>query len=404
MSQYILINRIKVQNANAIAGFTWGFPAITHFLGFIHNVSRKLSVHKSYHDIHLDGVAVIAHKHHVHTYRTGGDYQFTQSRNPAYRYGEENKYKIGTPPVIEEGKMNMTVSLLIAYDGNLGNRTDEFFKWLENTLLLQRLAGGTILTIKSLTPEYIESDTDLRKLKRKLLPGFILKDRAEYLTAHYEQLKQQDEKVELLDAWLDFSALKQKARPKSDKITKYFNQLSKSADSDLENLLAAWQKHLDESYDQQAIPERLKIHFKSLNTDELSNENTQSVLKQWADYCKPIEKIDTDWEYIKKPEAGYLVPIMTGYKAISKVYKNSEIENTRDHETPVCFVESVHSVGEWLSTHRLSLEQSGRYEKFEDCFWRYSPYKENWYLCTQQPIKQEISNAVTLKSETNEFC
>jgi CRISPR-associated protein Csy2 len=36
MNQYILIERIKVQNANAIAGFTWGFPAITHFLGFVH--------------------------------------------------------------------------------------------------------------------------------------------------------------------------------------------------------------------------------------------------------------------------------------------------------------------------------------------------------------------------------
>ena len=42
MNQYILLNRIKVQNANAIAGFTWGFPAITHFLGFSHNLSRKL--------------------------------------------------------------------------------------------------------------------------------------------------------------------------------------------------------------------------------------------------------------------------------------------------------------------------------------------------------------------------
>jgi CRISPR-associated protein Csy2 len=43
MSQYIVVNRIKVQNANAIAGFTWGFPAITNFLGFVQNLSRKLA-------------------------------------------------------------------------------------------------------------------------------------------------------------------------------------------------------------------------------------------------------------------------------------------------------------------------------------------------------------------------
>ncbi|MBL4708353.1 MAG: hypothetical protein JKY48_07955, partial [Flavobacteriales bacterium] len=63
MSQYILINRIKVQGANAISGFTWGFPAITHFLGFSHNLSRKLSAAERFNDISLSGCAVIAHNH-----------------------------------------------------------------------------------------------------------------------------------------------------------------------------------------------------------------------------------------------------------------------------------------------------------------------------------------------------
>jgi CRISPR-associated protein Csy2 len=34
MSSLILLRRMKVENANAIAGLTYGFPAITHFLGF----------------------------------------------------------------------------------------------------------------------------------------------------------------------------------------------------------------------------------------------------------------------------------------------------------------------------------------------------------------------------------
>ena len=41
--------------------------------------------------------------------------------------------------------MNLTVSLLISFEGNLGNRQDGFINWLNNTCLLQRLAGGTIL-------------------------------------------------------------------------------------------------------------------------------------------------------------------------------------------------------------------------------------------------------------------
>lgn len=43
MSSLILLRRLRVENANAIAGVTWGFPAITHFLGFTHALSRKLT-------------------------------------------------------------------------------------------------------------------------------------------------------------------------------------------------------------------------------------------------------------------------------------------------------------------------------------------------------------------------
>lgn len=31
MSQYLLVKKLDVQNANAIAGLTYGFPAITNF-------------------------------------------------------------------------------------------------------------------------------------------------------------------------------------------------------------------------------------------------------------------------------------------------------------------------------------------------------------------------------------
>jgi len=68
---------------------------------------------------------------------------------------------------------------------------------------------------------------------------------------------------------------------------------------------------------------------------------------------------------------------MVGYKAISEVFDNKEIENTRDNETPVCFVESVHSVGEWQSAHRIRSTK-----ELNNCLWRYH-YEKNWYLCKQ---------------------
>jgi len=194
MSQYLLINRIKVQGANAISGFTWGFPAITHFLGFTHNLARKLQKHSELSDIQLSGCAVVVHQHQVHTY---GYNQFIQSKNPAYQYGEDPKNKVGSPPIIEEGKMNMTVSLLVGCDGNVGNREEAMKKWLLNRCRRQRLAGGTVLEIGGIELFTIDDgqNNNLRALTRKLLPGFILQDRSAYLEKHVKGLQKKNEQA-----------------------------------------------------------------------------------------------------------------------------------------------------------------------------------------------------------------
>ena len=384
MSQYIIINRIKVQNANAIAGFTWGFPAITHFLGFVHNLSRKLSESEKYKDISVSGCMVVAHEHHVHTF---GNYEkkFIQSRNPPYLHGIEAANKSKTAPVIEEGKMNMLVSLLINYTGTIGNREDSFKKWVETNCYLQRLAGGTILDIGTVSLQTFENENDVKLIMHRLLPGFVLMDRSDYLKEHYETLQQENLDTELLDAWLDFSSLKQKARPKYDLISKHLQGLVKSdPDNDAYlQMLTDWQEHLNiVPYEEGEWPESVQSYFDSIQEDK----QNKKLLSQWKSYCKPDEKTEADWEYIPKPKPGYLVPIMTGYKAISKVYKNEEVANTRDHETDVCFVESVHSVGEWLSAHRIKT-----IEQLKESVWNYT-YEENWYLCKQGVESQDNDN------------
>lgn len=371
MNQYIIIHRIKVQNANAVAGFTWGFPAITNFLGFVHNLSRKLANTENFRDINMSGCAVIAHEHKVHTY---GRYErrFTQSRNPPYLKSHD---KAAASPVIEEGKMNMTVSLLIGCNGNIGNRKENFVEWLQKSCLLQRLAGGTILDIADIQLHAPESPRDVKLITRKLLPGFALLDRSEYLENHYQRLVDDNPDAELLDAWLDFSMLKQKARPQSDLISKHLLKLTQKEPDDQQaiKLTEVWQKHLEMPYEEEKVPEELKVYFAGLTEDKANKK----LLEQWQNYCEPDEKTDADWEYVPKPEPGYLVPIMTGYKAISQVYKNADVGNTRDNETDVCFVESVHSIGEWQSVHRIKSPVH-----LKSCLWQYH-YEENWYLCKQ---------------------
>jgi CRISPR-associated protein Csy2 len=368
---YILINCIKVQNANAIAGFTWGFPAITHFLGFTHHLERKIT-NTDFDDIHFKGCAVICHEHQVNTYGSSFNLQFTQSRNPPYLKAHEQSKP---PPVIEEGKMNMTVSLLIGCEGNIGNKADSFKNWLNKACQIQRLAGGTVLSIENIDI-FSEDLENLKRVKFKLLPGFILMDRSIELENHYQSLLQNNSQTELLDAWLDFSALKHKARPQSNLISKH---LKASTD-----LLPIWLEHQVFPYEKENIPQELKEYFNQLEP----NQNNKELLGQWQNYCEPDEKIEADWEYIPKPAGGYLVPIMTGYKAISKVHKNEEVANTRDNETDVCFVESVHSLGEWKSVHRIK-----DLTELNECLWNYH-YEENWYLCKQGGNNRtEVSSA-----------
>ncbi|MBL4775569.1 MAG: hypothetical protein JKY87_05890, partial [Mariprofundus sp.] len=122
----------------------------------------------------------------------------------------------------------------------------------------------------------------------------------------------------------------------------------------------------------------------------------KKILAQWQTYCAPDDKTDADWEYVKKPNSGFLVPIMVGYKAISKVYKNDEVANTRDHETDVCFVEAVHSIGEWQGAHRIRDEQA-----LKQSIWHYD-YQEHWYLCKQNDSSKKSETSEVLQQDPND--
>lgn len=376
--KYLLLNRIKVQNANAISGFTWGFPAVTHFLGFTHNLSLNLAK-TVFSDLQLEGCAVISHETQVHTYGAGKNIQFTQSRNPPYLFGIGNDKKAETAPIIEEGKMNMTISLLIGCEGNIGNRKASIIEWLKKRCMLQRLAGGTILSVKSIDV-FDESPTGLRQLKFNLLPGFLLMDRSVELAKHFDEFQGKNNQAELLDAWFDFAAIKQRARPRFELISKHLAGFveKRGSNGQSSKLLTAWEKHLQQPFNANAIPEIVRDHMAAMEQEK----QDPKLLQQWQNYCHPTEKTDAIWESIPKPSKGYLVPIMTGYRAISKVYNNKEIANTRDDETPVCFVEAAHGVGGWLSVHRLK-----EVEDLQQILWHYY-YEENWYLCKQNSLDE----------------
>jgi len=387
MSQYLLIERIKVQNANAASGFTWGFPAITHFLGFSHNLNRKLKEDSSLNSLSLGGCAVIAHRSHSNTFETENGLLFSQHRGINYLETTKSGDAHKAPSVIEEAKMNMTVSLLIPVEGYLGGLQDLLTAFIKSVCQIQRLAGGTVLSVANVDIIDLAKDEHLRSVRRRLLPGFILQDRSSYLAEHFSSLKESNPKAELLDAWFDFIALKQVARPACELLDKHLaNQVEKSEPLSLLNDI--WLEHKSQPYQKENLPNELITYFA-----EQQESINPKILMQWQNYLEPNGKTSAYWEYSKKPQAGYLVPIMTGYKAITDVYPAGEIDGARDSETDLCFVEAVHSVGEWQSVHRLKKQ-----EQWQTSVWNYAPYDQGWYLCQQcnTTEKQALPNESTV--------
>jgi len=66
----------------------------------------------------------------------------------------------------------------------------------------------------------------------------------------------------------------------------------------------------------------------------------------------PKDPSKATWQFRTHP--GWLVPIPVGYAGISPLYPPGAVRNTRDPEKPFRFVESLYSLGQWLSPARVN--------------------------------------------------
>ncbi|MCQ4145186.1 type I-F CRISPR-associated protein Csy2 [Vogesella sp. AC12] len=84
-----------------------------------------------------------------------------------------------------------------------------------------------------------------------------------------------------------------------------------------------------------------------------------TLLDGWLDKSRlnhsPVtdDKGDTVWQHSRQQGEGWIVPIPVGYGALSGLHPAGSVANARDDSTPFRFVESVYSLGEWRSPHRL---------------------------------------------------
>lgn len=298
----LILPRLRVQNANAASSpHTWGFPAPTAFLGFVHALERKLAGNFR---LRFGGIGIVCHHFEAQTFRPNRRQHrvFTQSRNPVYLKRDAAKFIAeGTPAaIVEEGRAHLELSLIIAVHGDFDEDQErkDFALIACETAQGMRLAGGSLLPPGPHAPQaewvgWPSAQTDqhatFRRLRRRLLPGFALVHRPDLLGERLAKLQAKEANATVLDALLDLTRL-----------------------------------------------------------------NHSPVLPEAEGDAPLPDKVD--WQIERRP--GWLVPLPVGYAGISDLHAPGEVVNTRDAATPFRFVESLLSLGQWIGPHRLScLEQ-----------------------------------------------
>lgn len=301
----LALPHLHVQNANAISSpLTHGFPSITAFTGLMWALERKLV--QAGIALQLLKVGVICHAHDEQVV-DGYVKTFRLTRNPVDKHGK-------TAAIVEEGRIHLDITLVFGVavpdtPAALIQATEDPAQTLAQrvaeVLATMRIAGGTVLP----TPP-----TPGRRTRPWLA---LLPEDAEAQAAAFKQWRRQ---------WLPGYALVGR-----------------------DDLLAARLAHLQQSQPEATLLDAW-LHAARFNHAPIAAAEGEAPLAdgkvRWAD---PL----------RGKGVGWTVPIPVGYASlVSKPYGAGEVAHARDMTTPLAFVESVYSLGEWISPHRLQNVQA----------------------------------------------
>ncbi|WP_419601233.1 type I-F CRISPR-associated protein Csy2 [Thiolapillus sp.] len=132
----------------------------------------------------------------------------------------------------------------------------------------------------------------------------------------------------------------------------------------------------------QLLPGFALVHRPDLLTERLNKLREHSPDTNTLDALMDLSALHVEpeaneqgkihWQYRRSP--GWIVPLPIGYSGLSALYPPGEVANTRDSTTPFRFVESLYSLGQWISPHRIHHPHH--------LMWRYQTDEHNGlYLC-----------------------
>lgn len=315
----LLLPRMRVQNANAVSGpLSWGFPAPSAFTGFAHALERRLRARQL--DIEFGGVGIVCHRLEPQAHKPGGRYSPNTFALTRNPLFAGWKGFVDKPAaLVEEGRAHMEISLLVAVLTEPIELPDDALKHILVTVGGMRLGGGSILSVG--------------RSKR-----------------HQPELLEWPESA--ADARAEFRRLRSRLLPGFALVQR---------DDALLTHLRALQTTAPDSTSLDALLDLCRINIEPTGPD-------------------PDHPDDTLWEVRRRP--GWLVPLPVGYAALSPTYAPGEVRNARDTETPFRFVESVYTLGEWLSPHRVP--------SLDDILWHHRADPEaGLYRCTNRYSNQQ---------------
>lgn len=198
--------------------------------------------------------------------------------------------------LIEEGRAHIEVSLLIGVYGRLDEVEGQMFaKRVQQVAMGMRLAGGSLLPAQS---------EQRHKARHIELSGSLAGDK----------------KV--------FRKLRRLLLPGFALVNRH-------------DLLREHLAELREQHPETSALDAL-LDLIQLNIEPMTDDPRQPDKATWRAY---------------RSRPGWLTPLPVGYGAISPLHPPGTVKNTRDNTTPFRFVESLYSLGEWLSPHRLEHPQ-----------------------------------------------
>ncbi len=287
----LILPHLRVQNANAASSpLTHGFPSITAFLGLMWALERKTRAAGL--DLAFNAVGVVCHDHQEQITDDGYVKAFRLTRNPIDKDGS-------TAAIVEEGRIHLELSLIFAVHSEQWTRDPEAqardLASVASLLGGMRVAGGTLVP-------------PAQPGRHRYRPYVLA------LTGTEE------------DQRLEFRKARMRLLPGFTLVAR---------DDLLEARLAELQADTPETSRLDAWLSLARINWRY----ETPEADTEKARKE-------------AWKH-DRAGLGWIVPIPVGYGALGDVHPPGTVANARDPDIPFRFVESVYSVGEWISPHRL---------------------------------------------------